>query len=113
MPWNSQPLTPEQITANEASRESIKTFNRKYAGYKKTIKSIINDQGLREAELSMEFLLNNPNTQLPTDFLNYQQTVEVWREVIGDYKSDLELKNKKNNETRKRPQTVHRLLPGK
>lgn len=81
-------LTDAEIKA----RAELASFNRKCAGYKRTLKGLCKDQGLRGMELKLEFLKNNPTTKLPKEWLDYEQTLAIFQAAVDEYKESLKKK---------------------
>ena len=79
--------TPEEIEQHEEE----KRFNRRYAGFKRSLKSLCSEEGLRSVELKLEFLRANPKTILLKEYFTHKQTVSCYAEAIAEYKEALEL----------------------
>ena len=81
--------TEEEIAAHKAEI----AFNRKYAGFKRSLKTLCKNGELRLVELELEFLKTHPNTELPKKAFNHAQTVEIYTDAIQEYKKELKTKN--------------------
>ena len=77
---------PELSDEEKAQREEVKSYNRKFAGYKRSIKTMCGDGNLRSMELKLEFLKAHPGTKLPNATFNHSQTVNCWEDAIKEYK---------------------------
>lgn len=79
-------MAKKKLTESELEeRKTLVSFNRKCAGYRRHLKTIIRESGLRNFKLKLEYLVSNPNTKLPKPFLNHEQTVECWRDAMNEY----------------------------
>lgn len=87
--------TKELSDKQKAERKAIADYNRKYAGFKRSLKTKIKEGGIRGMELQLEFLRNNPNTCLPKKTLGYNATIQVMTEAIDEYKESYGAINRK------------------
>jgi len=78
--------TPEE----KAQHEAEVSFNRKYSGFKRSLKTLCFEEGLRAMELKLEYLLKHQKTPLPKEHFNYKQTVSCLTEAIKEYKQSLQ-----------------------
>jgi hypothetical protein len=60
-------------------------FNRIRAGFKRTVKSEIEESGIRIVELKIEFLEKHPTATLPRPELGRSNTIDVMRECIDEH----------------------------
>jgi hypothetical protein len=73
---NNQKKSPEQ-----------KSFNRKFAGFKRTLMARIKEDGsCRKLELELEYLKNTPTTQLPKKYFSYEENIRAIEESLRTYK---------------------------
>jgi len=86
--------TPAAVKAHAAEV----SYNRKFAGYKRTLKALCNSMGLQAMEYRKQFIQYNPTTRMEGSAKNFShaEVLRAWSEAIEDYKTELsELKIKK------------------
>lgn len=79
--------TPEE----EKQRKETMTFNRRFAGFKRTIKTKLSEQGgVRLIHLQLDFLKTHPATRLPKPYFNHEQTIQAFEQAISEYEESLQ-----------------------
>lgn len=71
-------------------REAEKTFNRRFAGFVRSLKTDCKENGLNSMELKLEFLEAHPGTKLPKPYFDHANTVEAFKRAIQEYKESIE-----------------------
>lgn len=77
--------TPEEIAAHEHQ----KRLRRLYRSLKTKVKNLCKLEGIRVAELELEFIKENPSTELPIPELDMADTIEAYKEGIELYREEL------------------------
>ena len=60
-------------------------FNRIRAGFKRTVKSEIKNNGIRSIELMTDYLEQHKSATLPCPELGHSNTIDVLRECIDEH----------------------------
>ncbi len=74
----------------EDARYERMARNRRYAGFKRSLVTLIRKHGLRGMELKREFMIANPGTPL-TDELEWsrQERINAMEYAIGEWRDEL------------------------
>lgn len=77
--------TPEEIAEHEAQKK----LRRLYRGLKTKVKTLCKTEGIRVAELELEFMKENPSAKLPVPDLDRADNIEAYKEGIELYREEL------------------------
>lgn len=67
----------------------IAKFNRRYSGFKRSLKTRASENGLRSIELQLEYLNNHPNAELPKKYFTHTQTLSAYKDAIHEYRESI------------------------
>lgn len=77
-------LTPEELF----EKKRIATHNRRYAGFKRSLKSKCEGGNIGAMEFQLEYLKSHPNTPLPKKYFDHETTVSAWQEAVNEFKEE-------------------------
>lgn len=68
----------------QAQREEKENF----AAFCRRVKKVIKDQGIRAAELQLEFIKSRPSLRTKSTGLSHSQVLDCYEQVIADYRKE-------------------------